>query len=379
MFRAYKYRMYPKREQKDIFTKFFGAIRFVYNWGLEQKIRTYKENDKAISRFALNNELVTLKKENTWLNEVYSQSLQGATLNLEDAFKRFYRKQNDFPGFKSKKNRVQSFNVPQHYKVDFDNNMIRLPKIGWVKTKLHRTFKGKLKTATVSMTNTDKYYISILVDDGEEPPVKMGFSKGTTIGLDMGLTQFLTTSDGVKVDNPRPLKQQLKRLKCEQRKLSRKERGSNNWNKQKLKISKIHERICNVREDFQHKLSKSIVCENQVIAIEKLNIKGMIRNHYLAQSISDVGWSSFMKKLKYKCEWYGKTLLQLGLFEPSTKICSNCGYHNNGIKLHQREWICPNCEKRHDRDINAAVNIRDFALDKQNLISTVGTTEIKLL
>ena len=163
MLRAYKYRMYPTKNQEEMVNKHFGAFRFVYNWGLEQKIRTYKENDKAISRFTLNNELVTLKKENTWLNEVYSQSLQGATLNLQDAFTRFYRKQNDFPRFKSKKNRVQSFNVPQHYKVDFNNNMIRLPKIGWVKTKLHRTFKGKLKTATVSMTNTGKYYISILV------------------------------------------------------------------------------------------------------------------------------------------------------------------------------------------------------------------------
>ena len=369
MLRAFKYRMYPNQEQKDIFSKYFGAVRFVYNWGLEQKIRTYKETDKSISRFTLNKELVNLKKDNIWLNEVYSQSLQGATLNLEDSFTRFHRKQNDFPKFKSKKNKVQSFSIPQYYKVDFDNNMVRLPKIGWINVRLHRSFEGKLKTAIVSMTNTGKYYISILVDDRKEPPIKEKFNKETTIGLDMGLTHFLITSDGVKVDNPRPLKTQLQRLKREQRKLSNKQKGSNNREKQKLKLSHIHERIRNIREDFQHKLSKSIVCENQAIAIEKLNIKGMIKNHNLAQSISDVGWAGFMDKLKYKCEWYGKTLLQIGQFEPSTKICSNCGYHNDGIKLHQREWICPNCEKRHDRDINAAVNIRDFALDKQNLIS----------
>jgi putative transposase len=160
-----------------------------------------------------------------------------------------------------------------------------------VKTKLHRTFKGKQQTATVSMTNTGKYYISIVVDDGNKTPDKQKFSQKTTIGLDMGLTHFLITSDSIKVDNPRPLKQQLKRLKREQRKLSHKKRGSNNRNKQQLKLSKIHERICNVREDFQHKLSKSIVCENQAITIEKLNIKGMLRNHNLAQSISDVGWA----------------------------------------------------------------------------------------
>ncbi len=193
----------------------------------------------------------------------------------------------------------------------------------------------------------------------------------------MGLTHFLITSNGDKVNNPRPLKQQLKRLKREQGKLSHKQKGSKNRNKQRIKISKIHERIQNIREDFQHKLSKSIICENQAITKENLNIKGMLRNHNLAQSISDVGGAGFIDKLKYKSEWYGKTLIQIGQFEPSSKICNHCGYHNCNLKLHHREWICPKCEKRHDRDVNAAVNIRDFALDKQNLISTVGTTEIK--
>jgi putative transposase len=377
MLRAYKYRMYPLKNQKEMVNKHFGACRYVYNWGLEYKIQTYKETGKSVSRFALNKEITLLKQSEIWLKEINSQSLQGATLNIDNAFTRFFREKKGFPHFKSKKNRVQSFNVPQNYKIDFDNNKIYLPKIGWVKTKLHRQFKGKQQTATISMTNTGKYYISILIDDEKALPEKVKFNQKTTVGLDMGLTHFLITSNGVKVDNPRPLKQQLKRLKREQRKLSHKQKSSNNRNKQRIKLSKIHERIRNIREDFQHKLSKTIACENQAIAIEKLNIKGMIRNHNLAQSINDVGWAGFMDKLKYKCEWYGKTLLQIGQFEPSTKICSNCGYHNSNLKLHQREWICPKCEKRHDRDINAAVNIRDFALDKQNLISTVGTTEIK--
>jgi putative transposase len=377
MLRAYKYRMYPTKNQKEMVNKHFGACRYVYNWGLEYKIQTYKETGKSISRFALNKEITLLKQSEIWLKEINSQSLQGATLNIDNAFTKFFREKKGFPHFKSKKNRVQSFNVPQNYKVDFNNNEIYLPKIGWVKTKLHRQFKGKQQTAKISMTNTGKYHISILIDDEQSLPEKVKFNQKTTVGLDMGLTHFLITSDGVKVDNLRPLKEQLKRLKREQRKLSRKQKGSNNRNKQRIKLSKIHERIRNIREDFQHKLSKTIVCENQAIAIEKLNIKGMIQNHNLAQSINDVGWAGFMDKLKYKCEWYGKTLLQLGQFEPSTKICSNCGYHNGNLKLHQREWICPKCEKRHDRDVNAAVNIRDFALDKQNLISTVGTTEIK--
>jgi putative transposase len=347
------------------------------NWGLEYKIRTYKETGKSISRFALNKEITLLKQSEVWLKEINSQSLQGATLNLDNAFTRFFREKKGFPYFKSKKNRVQSFNVPQNYKVDFDNNEIYLPKIGGVKTKLHRQFKGKQQTATISMTNTGKYYISILIDDEKSLPEKVKFNQKTIVGLDMGLTHFLITSEGVKVDNPRPLKTELRKLKREQRKLSRKQKGSNNSEKQRLKISRIHERIRNIREDFQHKLSKSIVCENQAMAIEKLNIKGMLRNHNLAQSISDVGWAGFMEKLKYKCEWYGKTLIQIGQFEPSSKICSNCGHHHPDLKLHHRMWICPDCGSIHDRDVNAAINIRDFALDKQNLISTVGTTGFK--
>jgi putative transposase len=377
MLKAYRYRMYPTKNQEEMVKKHFGACRYVYNWGLEYKIRIFKETGKSISRFALNKELTLLKQSEIWLKEINSQSLQGATLNLSNAFTRFFREKKGFPHFKSKKNRVQSFNAPQNYKVDFNKNEIFLPKIGWVKTKLHRQFKGKQQTATISMTNTGKYYISILIDDEQKLPEKVKFNQKTAIGLDMGLTHFLITSNGVKVDNPQLFKQQLKRLKREQRKLSRKQKGSNNREKQKLKISRIHERIRNIREDFQHKLSKSIVCENQAIAIEKLNIKGMLRNHNLAQSISDVGWAGFIDKLEYKCEWYGKTLIKLGQFEPSSKICSNCGYHNSNLKLHHRIWTCPNCESILDRDVNASVNIRDFALDKQNLISTVGTTEIK--
>ena len=365
MLRAYRYRMYPTKNQEEMVNKHFGACRYVYNWGLEYKNRTYKETGKSISRFTLNKEITLLKQNEIWLKEINSQSLQGTTINLDNAFTKFFREKKGFPHFKSKKKRVQSFNVPQNYKVDFDNNEIYLPKIGWVKTKLHRQFKGKQQKATISKTNTGKYYISILIDDEQPLPEKVKFNQKTTIGLDMGLTHFLTTSNGVKVNNPRLLKKQLKRLKCEQRKLSRKQKGSNNREKQKLKISRIHERIRNIREDLQHKLSKSIVCENQAITIEKLNIKGLLRNHNLAQSINDVGWAGFIDKLNYKCERYGKTILQLGQFEPSSKICSNCGYHNCNLKLNHREWICRNCEKRHDRDVNAAVNIRDFALDSK--------------
>ena len=369
--------MYPNKEHIMMFHKHFGACRYIYNWGLEYKIRTYKEEGKFISRFTLNKEITELKSSEKWLQEVNSQSLQGATLNLDNAFTKFFREKTGFPKFKSKKNPIQSFNVPQGYEVDFENSRVRLPKIGWVKTKLHRRFEGKQRTAVISRTNTEKYYISILVDDEKHVPEKQLFDEENTLGIDLGISHFLITSDGLKVQNPRHLKNNLKKLKREQRKLSRKRKGSNNRKKQRLRVSKIHEKIKNVREDFQHKWSTKLIRENQAICLETLNIKGMLKNKRLAQHISDVGWYSFLEKLKYKSEWHGKTLLQIGQFEPSTKLCSNCGYHNTDLKLKHRMWICPDCGSVHDRDVNAAVNIKDFALDKQNLIGTVGTTGIQ--
>lgn len=377
MLRAYKYRMYPNKEQLISFFEHFGACRYIYNWGLEYKIRTYKEKGKSISRFALNKEITELKQSEQWLKKINSQSLQGATLNLDNAFTKFFREKKGFPKFKSKKNRVQSFNVPQGYNVDFENSKVYLPKIGWVKTRFHRYFEGKQQTATVSMTNTGKYYISILIDDEKPIPDKQSFNEKSAVGIDLGINHFLITSNGLKVQNPRHLKNNLKKLKREQRKLSRKQKGSKNREKQRLKVAKIHEKIRNVRGDFQHKWSIKLIRENQAICLETLNIKGMLKNRHLAQHISDVGWYSFIEKLKYKAEWYGKTLIQIGQFESSSKLCSNCGYHNNELKLNHRMWICPSCGSVHDRDVNAAINIKDFALDKQNLIGTSGTEGIK--
>lgn len=217
------------------------------------------------------------------------------------------------------------------------------------------------------MTNTGKYYISILVDDENPIADKQSFNEKNTAGIDLGIIHFLITSEGLKVQNPRHLKNNLKK---EHKKLSRKKKSSNNRKKQGLKVAKIHEKIRNIREDFQHKWSIKLIRENQAVCLETLNIKGMLKNRHLAQHISDVGWYSFIEKLKYKSEWYGKTLIQIGRFEPSSKLCSNCEYHNNELNLKRRMWICPSCESVHDRDINAAINIKDFALDKQNLIGT---------
>ena len=368
MLKAYKYRMYPNKEQENLFFQHFGACRFVYNWGLENKIRTYESDSKSISRFTLNKMLPDLKSEHVWLKDVNSQSLQGATLNLENSFTHFFREKKGFPKFKSRKNPVQSFSVPQGYDVNFETHKIRLPKIGWVKTKLHRKYEGISKTATVSVTSTGQFYISILVDDGQERPVAQHFDKNTTVGIDIGIKDFAILSNGEKIGNPGYLKESLVRMKVLQKRLSRKQKGSNNKNKAKQAVAKLHEKIYNQRNDFQHKLTFRLVCENQAIALETLNVEGMLKNHKLAQHIADASWSSFVTLLEYKAQRHGKTILRIGQFEPSTKICSKCGYYNRELSLADRDWVCPDCGTHHDRDINAAINIKRFALDKQNLI-----------
>ena len=368
MLKAYKYRIYPTKEQEESFFQHFGACRFVYNWALENKIKSYEQNGKSVSRFTLNKMMTELKEEHTWLKNVNSQSLQGATLSLETAFTKFFREKKGFPKFKSKKNPVQSFSVPQFYEVDFDKNKVKLPKIGWIKTKLHRKFKGIEKTATLSRTPTGKYYISILVDDEQETPVKSLFNEKVTVGIDIGIKDFAILSNGEKIDNPKYLKTSIQRLNVLQRRMSRKQKGSKNRAKARNAVSKLHERISNQRNDFQHKLSSKLIGENQALALETLNVSGMLKNNCLALHIADASWNSFVTKLEYKAEWFGKTILRIGRFEPSTKICNVCGYYNKNLTLADREWQCPDCKINHDRDINAAINIKKFALNKQNLI-----------
>jgi len=410
MLKAYRYRMYPDEEQREMFLKHFGACRFIYNLSLERKIKTYEtqntppgrrvepvgdadisringsgrnprsserggcqETDKTtLSCYDLNAMLPDLKKEFEWLKEINSQSLQQTNRNLDSAFKRFFREKKGFPKFKSRKNPVQSFGVPQHYTVDFDNNQIKLPKIGWIKTKLSRSFEGILKTATISMTATGKFFISILVEDEKETPKKELFGYDSTMGLDVGIKDFVTMSDGTKVGNPKFLKSSLQRLKVLQRRVSRKKKGSKNRDRARQAVALQHEMITNQRKDFLHKLTTKLVSENQAIAIETLNVTGMMKNHCLAQAIGDVSWSEFFRQLEYKCEWYGKTLLRIGRFEPSSKICSVCGSINHDLKLSDREWTCINCGSLHDRDVNASINIKKFALQSQNLIGVIA-------
>jgi putative transposase len=369
---AYKYRMYPDEGQREMFLKHIGACRFVYNLSLERKIKAYETDKTTLSCYTLNAMLPDLKKEFEWLTEVNSQSLQQTNRNLDSAFTRFFREKKGFPKFKSRKNPLQTFGIPQHYKVDFDNNRVKLPKIGWIKTKLSRQFNGISKTATVSMTATGKFFISILVDDGRETPEKEPFGYDSTIGLDVGITDFVTMSDGTKINNPKFLIGSIQRLKVLQRRVSQKKKGSKNRDKAKYQVAKQHEKITDQRKDFLHKVSSKAVSDNQAIAIETLNVTGMMKNHCLAQAIGDVSWSEFFRQLEYKCEWYGKTLLRIGQFEPSSKICSVCGSINDDLKLSDREWTCAGCGTLHDRDVNASINIKKFALQDQNLIGVIA-------
>jgi putative transposase len=368
---AYKYRIYPTREQQVLLGKHFGCVRWVYNYALSKKIEYYVKEKRTLSRFEIQKEIVGLKKkeETKWLSEVNSQSLQASLVNLDMAYTRFFRKKRGFPKFKSKKNK-QNTQFPQGTKVDFNNDKLYVMKFReGIRCKFHRTFAGIIKTTTISKTKTDKYYVFILVEENviEIKQQKLNIKKA--IGIDLGIKSFLVTSNGDKIDNPKCLKQSLWKLRAEQRKLSRKTKGSNNRNKQRLKLARTYEKVTNQRNDFLHKITRQLVNDNQITTycLETLNVSGMIKNHCLAQAISDVGWGIFVTYLTYKANWVGKNILRIGRFDPSSKTCNICGLVNQNLTLADREWICK-CGTKHDRDFLAACNIRDFAFDKQNLI-----------
>jgi len=315
--------------------------------------------------------LTVLKKTEKyqWLNDVNSQSLQQSLKNLETSYKRLFKKLSKHPKFKKKSSR-QSFRVPQHIQLyENENNdkygIIFVPKFKeGIKVRVHRKIpqNAKTKNCTFIKTTTNKYYVSILFETDESIPEK-DIDYENSIGMDMGLKDSVVLSDGTKVKAPKVLRKYEKKIKHAQKKLSNKVQGSKNWEKAKLEVARIHEEIKNTREDFLHKLTKEI-SENQadVFFVETLNIRGMLKNHHLAKSISDSGWYQFKTFLKYKAERIGKKVIELGMFEPSSKTCSVCGYKNEGLKLSDREWVCPECGSIHDRDINAAINIRQFGI-----------------
>ena len=355
-----KVRLYPTPDQKHSFAKAFGSVRWLWNYCLAENNRIYKETGKGLSAITMKKWIPQLKKqeETKWLKETYSQCLQASVINLGIAYKNFFEKRGGFPRFKSKYGK-QSLQYPQN--VQLLDNSLYFPKIGKVKANLHRIFDGELKTVTITKTKTGKYYVSLLFDDGIPEPTSS--NEGKAIGIDLGLTHFAITSDGSKFDNPRHLKKHERNLKRKQQKLSRKQKGSNSRAKARRLVARAHEKISNARIDFLHKLSRKLVNKNQVIICEDLNIKGMVRNHKLAKAISDCGWGKFLDFLDYKCKQEGKVFLEIDRFFPSSKTCNHCLNVVDSLPLDIRNWDCPSCgTKNIDRDINAALNIRDEGL-----------------
>ena len=353
MLKAYKYRIYPNLEQKEYLAKVFGCSRFIYNKMLADKIKHYNETGEM-----LKNTPAQYKKEFEWLKEVDSLALANAQQNLEKAYKNFFRdKSVGFPKFKSKRTNRFSYTTNNQKGTIFitDNNKyIKIPKLKtMIKIKLHRKFIGQIKSATLSQNPSGKYFISILVDTDTKILPKID----NKIGIDMGLDVFCALSNGTKIKNYRFIRQYENKLSKEQRKLSKKQYGSKNYEKQRIKVAKIQERISNCRKDFLHKKSNIITNENQVIIMETLSSKEIQQNKQLSKSITDVSWYEFSRQLEYKANWKGRTFIKIDKWFPSSQLCCCCGYNDGKHTLDVREWTCPQCNTRHDRDINASINI----------------------
>ena len=352
MLKAYKYRIYPNAEQMQFFAKCFGCVRFVYNRMLSDRIEHYNLTGKS-----LNNTPAQYKSEFTWLKEVDSLALANAQMNLNTAYRNFFRdKSTGFPKFKSKKNNNFSYTTNnQKGTVYVENGYIKLPKLkSPVKIRQHRSFEGVIKSCTISKAPSGKYHISILV----ETEIQKLPASDMRVGIDVGIKDFAVLSNGEAYKNPKHLRKSEKRLAKLQRDLSRKQIGSSNRNKARIKVAKLHEKIANQRMDFLHKKSTEIIRENQAIVIEDLKVKNLMKNHNLAKSIAEVSWSRFREMLDYKSRWYGRELIIAPPDYPSSQLCSDCGNRSSQTKdLACRVYICPECGLEIDRDYNASLNL----------------------
>ena len=358
MFKVYKYRIYPNNEQKIQIAKTFGCCRFVYNQILAYRKELYEEKKKSISGIDCNNYCTRqLKKEYEWLKEVDKFALENAVFNVDAAYQKFFKEHAGHPKFKSKHDGHKSYKTNftnGNIAVNFESNRVKLPKLKSVKAKLHRNFSGQIKSAVILQVPSGKYYVSILV---ETEHVELPHTN-RNIGIDLGIKELCITSAGEKYENPKTVKKHEKKLAKLQRRLAHKKKGSQNYRKAKKKIALCYEKMANIRKDYLHKISHEIVSENQVIVSENLRIRDMKKNHRLAKSISDASWHELTRQLEYKSQWNGRRYIKIDTFYPGSQLCSVCGYQNSETKdLSVREWTCPVCGTKHDRDVNAAKNI----------------------
>ena len=377
MLRAYKYRIYPTEEQKVMLAKTFGCCRYVYNWALERKERAYKENGIIISKFDMEKIIVhELRNTTPWLSEVSSKAIEFAVGDLFAAYNRFFQGRAKYPKYRSK-HRRQHFHTrgtrPTAVKADFNRNTLTIPKIKNIPCVFHRQFNGRIKQVGIELLPSGKYYASILVDNDIPLPDKATIDPDKTIGIDTGLKHFAVLSDGQTYEPKQFAKKESRQLKLLNRRLSKKQTGSRQFCILKHRISKLHEHVANCRRDYIHKITHYIASENQAttICVEDLNVMGMKRNRYLAYNFNDACIGEFYRQLEYKCKWSGKNLIKIDRFAPSSKRCSHCGYKLKALSLKVREWTCPECGTRHDRDLNAAINIKHFGLSEQKTLPSV--------
>lgn len=378
MIKTYKYKLNPTIKQQKRINMFFGCARYVYNWGLNRKIETYTQENRNIGYNELAHELTKLKQneETLWLNDCANVCLQQSLRNLDTAFVKFFKEKKGFPKFKSKKKSKDTVKFINSVYFDFKNWKVKIPKIGQIKLCKNKTFditSCKIGTLNVSKDKCGEYWCTIVINDLQPKKSKTKIVEETSVGIDLGIKDYAILSDGTKYGNPKYLEKYSKKLMHLNKVFSRSKNGGKNHEKIRLRIAKLHRKIAYMRSDFTNKLSSDLIKRFDTICLEDLTISGMLKNHYLANSIQSAAWSEFVRQIEYKSELCGKNVIFIGKFTPSSKTCNKCGYLNSTLKLSDREWTCPKCGEHHDRDINAAINIMYFALHN----NIVGTKIVK--